>query len=61
MLPVSTARALPSHWLWRPNLEPLADFAQLRVIRCTTPGGVARDGIVQRAQESAHQAALPAI
>ncbi|WP_309228183.1 AAA family ATPase [Streptomyces lunaelactis] len=43
--------------LWRPNLEPLAGLAQIRVIRCTTPATVAHDRIVQRAQESAHRAA----
>ncbi len=43
--------------LWRPNLEPLADLAQIRVIRCTTPATIAHDRIVQRAEENAHRAA----
>ncbi|MBV9026824.1 MAG: AAA family ATPase, partial [Streptomycetaceae bacterium] len=43
--------------LWRPNLEPLANLAQIRVIRCTTAADVAHGRIVQRAQENAHRAA----
>lgn len=43
--------------LWRPNLEPLASIAQIRVIRCTTPAGIAHDRIVHRVQESAHRTA----
>ncbi|SBW26608.1 hypothetical protein FDG2_4983 [Candidatus Protofrankia californiensis] len=43
--------------LWRPNLEPLTDFAQIRVIRCTTPAAIAHDRIAHRAQDSAHRTA----
>jgi predicted kinase len=43
--------------LWRPNLEPLTGLAQIRVIRCTTPAGLAHGRIVHRAQESAHRTA----
>ena len=43
--------------LWRPNLEPLADLAQIRIIRCTTPAAIAHDRIVERAEENAHRAA----
>ncbi|MGW7278528.1 AAA family ATPase [Streptomyces sp. NPDC054844] len=43
--------------LWRPNLEPLADLAHLRVIRCTAPAAIARDRIAQRAAENPHRAA----
>ncbi|OHV35895.1 hypothetical protein BBK14_33375 [Parafrankia soli] len=44
--------------LWRPNLEPLADLAEIRVIRCTvTDAHVAHDRIVRRAHESTHRAA----
>ncbi|MFF9002160.1 AAA family ATPase [Streptomyces achromogenes] len=43
--------------LWRPNLEPLAGLAQIRIIRCTTPATIAHERIVQRAQESTHRTA----
>jgi predicted kinase len=43
--------------LWRPNLEPLADLAQIRVIRCTVDAATAHDRIAQRAQQSTHRAA----
>ncbi|MEU5578832.1 hypothetical protein ABZ791_00020 [Streptomyces huasconensis] len=43
--------------VWRPNLEPLANLAQIRVIRCTTPATVAHERIVQRVQESTHRTA----
>jgi len=43
--------------LWRPNLEPLADLARIRVVRCTTPAAIAHDRIVQRAQHDTHRAA----
>jgi predicted kinase len=43
--------------LWRPNLEPLADLAQIRVVRCTVDAAVAHDRIARRAQDSAHRAA----
>ncbi|WP_406116383.1 AAA family ATPase [Streptomyces sp. NBC_01014] len=43
--------------LWRPNLEPLADLAQIRVIRCATPASIAHDRIVQRAEENGHRSA----
>lgn len=34
--------------LWRPNLEPLADSADIRVIACSVDPDVARDRIVRR-------------
>lgn len=43
--------------LWRPNLEPLADLAQIRVIRCTVDAAVAHDRIAHRAEHSTHRAA----
>ncbi|WP_200301841.1 AAA family ATPase [Streptomyces adelaidensis] len=43
--------------LWRPNLQPLADLAQIRVIRCATPAAIAHDRIVQRAEENGHRSA----
>jgi energy-coupling factor transporter ATP-binding protein EcfA2 len=43
--------------LWRPNLEPLADIARIRVIRCTAPAAVAHDRIAQRVAQDAHRAA----
>jgi predicted kinase len=43
--------------LWRPNLEPLADLAQIRVIRCTTSAAIAQDRIVHRARDISHRAA----
>ncbi|MFF7250253.1 AAA family ATPase [Embleya sp. NPDC008237] len=43
--------------VWRPNLEPLAKVAHIRVIRCVTPATIAHDRIVRRAEENAHRAA----
>ncbi|WP_331766120.1 AAA family ATPase [Embleya sp. NBC_00896] len=43
--------------VWRPNLEPLADLAQIRVVRCTTPAAVAHDRIVQRVRQNVHRTA----
>jgi predicted kinase len=43
--------------LWRPNLEPLADLAHIRVVRCTVDTAVAHDRIARRAEQSAHRAA----
>lgn len=44
--------------LWRPNLEPLASFADIRVLRCTvTDAHVAHDRIARRTHESTHRAA----
>lgn len=43
--------------LWTPNLEPLANLAQIRVIRCTTPAAIAHHRIADRANHSAHRAA----
>ena len=43
--------------LWRPNLELLSAFAQIRVVRCTTPPAVAHDRIARRFQDSPHRAA----
>ncbi|MFJ6619346.1 AAA family ATPase [Kitasatospora sp. NPDC091335] len=35
--------------LWRPGLEPLADLAELRIVRCAVDPGTARDRIARRA------------
>ncbi|MEV6866120.1 AAA family ATPase [Streptosporangium subroseum] len=43
--------------LWRPGLEPLADLAHIRVIRCTVPAAIAHARIAQRAAHSKHRAA----
>ncbi|MFI9237068.1 AAA family ATPase [Streptomyces sp. NPDC053079] len=43
--------------LWRPNLEPLAPLADIRVVRCSTPADVAHDRIADRVQQSNHRAA----
>ncbi|MFI1577553.1 AAA family ATPase [Embleya sp. NPDC020630] len=43
--------------LWRPNLEPLANLAHIRVIRCVTPAAIAHERIVRRVEENAHRAA----
>jgi predicted kinase len=36
------------HALWWPKLEPLADLAELRVVRCIVPGEVARQRAMAR-------------
>jgi predicted kinase len=43
--------------VWRPNLEPLVELAQIRVIRCTVDAAMAHDRIAHRAAHSAHRAA----
>ncbi len=43
--------------LWRPNLEPLAELAAIRVVRCTVDATVAHERIVRRAEESERRAA----
>jgi predicted kinase len=43
--------------LWRPNLEPLLELAQVRVIRCTVDATTAYDRIAHRAAHSTHRAA----
>lgn len=43
--------------LWRPNLEPLTQFAHIRVIRCTVDAAVAHERIAQRAAQNTHRAA----
>ncbi|MBD0676442.1 hypothetical protein [Streptomyces sp. CBMA156] len=35
--------------LWRPGLEPLADLAEPRIVRCAVDPGTARDRIARRA------------
>ncbi|MFD8753599.1 AAA family ATPase [Kitasatospora sp. NPDC059577] len=37
--------------LWRPGLEPLADLARLRVVRCVVDPGAARRRIARRAAD----------
>ncbi|MEV0452836.1 ATP-binding protein [Streptomyces sp. NPDC050600] len=43
--------------LWRPGLEPLAEFADLRIIRCTTPASVIARRIADRAHSDRHRVA----
>ncbi|MFE7125322.1 AAA family ATPase [Streptomyces sp. NPDC057617] len=43
--------------LWRPNLEPLAGIADIRVIRCTVDSAVAHHRIARRADGNALRAA----
>jgi predicted kinase len=43
--------------LWRPNLEPLAHIAQIRIIHCTVPAAIAHSRIIQRVTDNAHRAA----
>ncbi|MFE3991536.1 AAA family ATPase [Streptomyces goshikiensis] len=43
--------------LWRPGLEPLAAFADLRIIRCTTPAATLARRITDRARCDSHRAA----
>lgn len=43
--------------LWRPNLEPLVELAQIRVIRCTVDAATAHGRIAHRAAHSTHRAA----
>ncbi|WP_369179615.1 AAA family ATPase [Streptomyces mutabilis] len=43
--------------LWRPNLEPLAHIARIRIVHCTVPAAVAHDRIIQRVTENTHRAA----
>lgn len=40
--------------LWRPNLEPLAELAQLRVVQCHTDAGVLRARRADRGTRTAH-------
>ncbi len=43
--------------LWRPNLEPLADHADIRVVRCTVDAAVAGQRIMGRIEDSANRSA----
>ena len=43
--------------LWRPGLEPLAELARIRVVRCATPAALAHDRILRRVAASAHRVA----
>ncbi|MCY0923089.1 AAA family ATPase [Streptomyces sp. H27-G5] len=43
--------------LWRPGLEPLTEFADLRIIRCTTPGPTIAQRITDRAHNDSHRVA----
>ncbi|MFJ4777187.1 ATP-binding protein [Streptomyces sp. NPDC088762] len=43
--------------VWRPNLEPPAEIADIRVVRCTVDSAVAHERIVRRAEQSARRAA----
>ncbi|WP_373318148.1 AAA family ATPase [Planotetraspora kaengkrachanensis] len=44
---------------WRPNLEPRAEFAAIRVVRCTVDNDVAHERIVRRAERAASGACRP--
>ncbi|MFE9137978.1 AAA family ATPase [Streptomyces sp. NPDC007355] len=43
--------------LWRPGLEPLAEIADLRIIRCTTPASTITQRITDRARSDSHRVA----
>ncbi|MHC3392299.1 AAA family ATPase [Streptomyces sp. A 4/2] len=43
--------------LWRPGLEPLTTFADLRIIRCTTPASIIARRITDRARTDSHRVA----
>ncbi|MFE0673465.1 AAA family ATPase [Streptomyces sp. NPDC058867] len=43
--------------LWRPRLEPLTKFTDLRIIRCTTPAATIARRITDRARTDSHRAA----
>jgi hypothetical protein len=43
--------------LWRPNLLPLTDLADLRIIHCAAPAGVLRQRITRRAGTNPHRRA----
>ncbi|MEU8543143.1 ATP-binding protein [Streptomyces sp. NPDC048717] len=43
--------------LWRPGLEPLAEFADLRIIRCTTSASTITRRITERAHSDGHRVA----
>ncbi|MEU4359952.1 AAA family ATPase [Streptomyces virginiae] len=43
--------------LWRPGLEPLTEFADLRIIRCTTPAPTITQRITDRAHNDSHRVA----
>ncbi|MFC0843524.1 AAA family ATPase [Streptomyces noboritoensis] len=43
--------------LWRPGLEPLAEIADLRIIRCTTPASTIARRITDRARSDSHRIA----
>ncbi|MFD8965816.1 hypothetical protein ACFV0C_12540 [Streptomyces sp. NPDC059568] len=43
--------------LWRPNLEPLAGVADIRVVRCAVGSAVAHERIVRRAEVNVRRAA----
>ncbi|EFL19850.1 AAA family ATPase [Streptomyces sp. C] len=43
--------------LWRPGLEPLTEFADLRIIRCTTPTPTIARRITDRAHSDSHRVA----
>ncbi|MFD7914335.1 AAA family ATPase [Streptomyces sp. NPDC059752] len=43
--------------LWPPGLEPLTEFADLRIIRCTTPTSTIAQRITDRARSDSHRGA----
>ncbi|HZU75075.1 MAG TPA: AAA family ATPase [Acidimicrobiales bacterium] len=48
------AEAAFQHQLWKVQLEPLADLARLRIIRCRTEAAVARQRVANRPRRPAH-------
>lgn len=51
------AEAAYQDHLWRPNLEPLANLAEFRIIHCATPAAIAHARITQRLTDNSHRAA----
>ncbi|TVT61818.1 ATP-binding protein [Amycolatopsis rhizosphaerae] len=51
------AEAAFQHHVWQPNLEPLAELARIRVIRCTVEAATAHGRIAHRAARDPRRAA----
>lgn len=43
--------------LWRPNLEPLTELAEIRVLHCTADAAVVRERVTHRAADDPHRRA----
>ncbi|MFF4424441.1 AAA family ATPase [Streptomyces sp. NPDC001549] len=57
LLQAVVAEAAYQDRLWRPGLEPLADIASLRIIRCTTSTSAIVERMAERANSERHRAA----